>query len=131
MSIYKRIVAMILVLAFANPFCCCYSIDSESTSSTPGHSCCSSQEQSSDEGSEEGGEDPIKQLCSCNDPVMVTDDVDHFKVLRVNIEYIATVDIDHFDVFEPTASSVSSNDFLRLPPPQGVALYKQLCVYRT
>lgn len=130
----KHIVALILVLALANPFCCCYSVASESSSKTPSptqtQSCCSQQGQSSEGESEEDGEFPSEKICPCKAPVALADEVDHFKVLRVNIHYIATHEVDRFEIFDTTESSVTLGKFIGQPPPQSLALFKQYCVCR-
>lgn len=125
----KQLTALILVLALANPFCCCFAKPVSDEGSTPSHSCCHSQPVESDS-SEQPSDDQGPESCPCEKPMVQAGESGFEKLppiassfLKIQHSYSESLHV--FQEPKPFCSG-----FAWRPPPSDTPLYRMHCVFR-
>lgn len=130
----KQLTAMILVLAIANPFCCCFGKENKSSDSpkdsAPVYSCCY---QAADEPSNSDPEDdngPCKN-CPCKKESVVSD-VKKAEHVGAKVNKSVSVLPEYFDTeLRYVATPTERLGFWMRPPPPPQRLYIIHSVFRT
>lgn len=135
-SMVKQFTALILILAIANPFCCCFGnfFDSENVQNLDSsQSCCqSSLSKNTDSSSPSDQSPPCPKECPCEKTYLQSDANDLGKTIPGDT--LSTKIVTLKPASEFTITSVSSSyfgtSFSWRPPPPQVPLYLMHCVSR-
>lgn len=134
MFMVKQFTALILILALANPFCCCFAETlntSEKQDTQPVLSCCHNPEFESN--SDTGDEEPAcPNGCPCKKPSEIKAYGDNFnKLSNITSSWITTLEpAPRFNDFLIPAPVFTSR-FSWIPPPSDIPIYLMNCVSRT
>ena len=129
----KQFTALILVLAIANPFCCCFAETfqtSETKEAPPVRSCCHSSEPESNNSEDDAPTCP--DGCPCDKSSQAqADDHDDFNKL-VNITPVQLTLLEPASKFQELLipAPVYTSRFSWIPPPSDIPIYLINCVSR-
>lgn len=135
--------AVILLLAIANPFCCCFGTSSPKSDSQgdiqppspPVHSCCHSQPEESKHipnGESDDNTPPCPSGCACKQAYTKAE-LDHFRPAQLH-------EVNHFIFYWERVElvdcgfrveSFTKDGASRPPPQQEASLHILYCIFRT
>ena len=124
----KQLTALILILAIANPYCCCFGKGSSEngSGSNPIYSCCSQPVDSSEE-----DDSPSEKNCPCKKPAVHADS-EESKVLNLKVTHdIQCAHLSPEAELRVTSEPVNRVYFRLRPPPSRLRLHLIHCVFIT
>lgn len=124
----KQLTALILILAIANPYCCCFGMGSSEngSDSNPMNSCCSQPVDSSDE-----GDSPSEKNCPCKTSAIYAES-EESKVLNLKVTHdILCAHLSPEAELRVTSEPVNRSYFRLRPPPSRLRLHLIHCVFNT
>jgi len=123
----KHLTALILVLAIANPFCCCFGMDPVQGKAQPAPCWQTPTDESGDSSPDD---DSLLKGCPCKKPVVA-----EYKELDSHGSKVLKSLVLIHDYQDQAVTFVSTPDirlgFFMRPPPPRLRLHIVHCVYRT
>lgn len=124
----KHLTALILALAIANPFCCCFGMESVPGKAQPAPCCQASVDESNDSYPDDNS---LSKSCPCKGPIVQAEhkdfDLHGNKVLK---NLLLFKEYQNEMLAFVATSDILLGFFMR-PPPPTVKLHIVNCVYRT